>query len=380
MKRIEYARRARLAVVVATIITIFGAMLDRVESADRVRYVVRTETGEFEERDLEGKLTSMTEDELTFQVDDDKRPEGAPEDGVVPAERVLWIMLDGAPINLDAARVEIEIGEYENALERLNALKENEIDPDRKPRVAAEVEWYKAYATLQLALADAQSITAGGKATADFIKAHGDHYRYYAAIAMLGDAYLHMARNGSGAEKESSLKRAKSAYAKLEKAQSAITRARGKLGLARVAVEEKDPATAEPLFAEIAKDAELVNELHGLEVVVAAKLGLAGVYANSSRFAEARTLLDETLASTPNSATLQQAQIYNAIGDARALEGATEEAIVAYLHVDLLYPSARHERVKALKALAPLWRKVGRDDRADETVERLKTRFNVKAE
>ncbi|MBR4751825.1 MAG: hypothetical protein IK077_08700, partial [Thermoguttaceae bacterium] len=170
MKRIENARRARLAVVVATIITIFGAMLQRAETADRARYVVRTETREFEERDLEGKLTSMTEDELTFQIDDAKRPEGAPEDGVIPAERVLWIMLDGAPINLDAARVEIEIGEYENALERLNALKENEIDPDRKPRVAAEVEWYKAYATLQLALADAQSINAGGKATADFIK------------------------------------------------------------------------------------------------------------------------------------------------------------------------------------------------------------------
>ncbi len=369
--------RARIAIGVATILSLLVALAN-LEANDRARYVVRNDSGEFEERDLEGELVDMTADELTFNVDRNKYPD-APEDGVIPAERALWIMLDGAPINLDAARVEIEIGAYEDALQRLNALKESEIDPDRKPRVAQEVEWYKAYATLQLALADAQEINVGGKATAEFIKEHSDHYRYYAAIAMLGDAYLHMAQSGQG-DRAANLKRAASSYGKLTNAKSTITSARGKLGQARVALEANELADAEPLFKELAENEALSEELNGLEVVVQAKLGLARVYTLGGRFAEARALLDATLAATPNSATLQQAQVYNAIGDARVAEDCPEEAIIAYLHVDLLYPSARRERVKALKALVALWRQVGRDDRATETAERLKTRFQVDVE
>ncbi|MBQ2555218.1 MAG: hypothetical protein II561_01585, partial [Thermoguttaceae bacterium] len=87
--------------------------------------------------------------------------------------------------------------------------------------------------------------------------------------------------------------------------------------------------------------------------------------------------LNALLDATPNSATRRQAIIYNAFGDVYAAAKKPEEAIVAYLHVDLLYPAARGERVKALKALVGLWREIGRTDRAVETKRLLRDRFNV---
>lgn len=335
---------------------------------DLVRYLVKTETGAYEERSVEGVIVAVSPDGIELEMKD----QNALAENPIPSERVLWILLQGAPINLAAARVETEVGNYEEALEKLDDIKPEDADPQQYPLVAAEIDWYRAYASLQLALADAGTFSEGGTAMNEFCKEHPDSYRYYESRRLLGDALYAMSNlQTQSARRQRNLDNAREAYSTLERANSEIVRARGKLGLATVALAADELDDAETLFNEVAQHSEFDVEY------AEATIGLARTTARQGRTEEATELLNELLSVTPNDSTLRRAKIYNALGDVLADANRPQEAVVAYLHIDLLYPAARTERVAALKALVGQWRKLGREDRARETIERLRERFNV---
>ena len=342
---------ARFAAASACVATAFFVAASS-NAADVVRYLVKTDTGAYEERSAEGTITAVSPDGVSL----DAQGKNAPDANPIPTERVVWLQFQDAPMNLAAARVETEIGAWEEALEKLDDIGADDLDREKYPTIAAEVDWYRAYAALQLALTDAGSFKDGGSAMAKFVKEHSDSYRYYEAQQALGAAYYAMSERQTKKEsKQDFLKRARDSYAVLENAASEEIQARGKLGLAKVAFDlsEFDVESSE------------------------AKAGLARTSARQGDVDEAVRILNELLEETPNDATLRQARIYNALGDVYADANRPYDAVLAYLHVDLLYPAARTERVAALKALVGQWRKLDREDRAQETIERLRDRFHV---
>ena len=335
---------------------------------DVVRYLVETETGAFEERSAEGTITGVSRDGVSL----DAKGKNAPETNPIPSERVVWLQFQDAPLGLAAARVETEVGAWEEALEKLDDIDADDLNREKYPLIAAEYDWYRAYAALQLALADAASFKEGGSAMTKFVKDYPDGYRFYEAQESLGAAYFAMSERQTKKEsKRDFLKRARDAYATLEGAASEEVQARGKLGLAKVAFDSSELDSAKTLFGEVAERTEFAVES------AEAKAGLARVLARQGEVDEGVKLLNELLEVTPNDATLRQARIYNALGDVYADANRPNEAVLAYLHVDLLYPAARTERVAALKALVGQWRKLNREDRAQETIERLRDRFHV---
>ena len=348
----------------------FGSPQTR--GADLVRIVAPTEEGAFEERNAEGAIVEITASGITL------RDAKTKEDVVLPSERVLWILLDGEPMELAAARVEYEVGEYESALEKLNAIDATELESSKSPYVAAEYDWYRATTTLQLALAEGEgALSEGGRALSTFVKDRKDSYRYYEALAQLGDAFLAASLDAS--KKDASLKRAREAYETMAKSESNVVRARGLVGVGDVALATEDYAEAETSY-KTAKGAGIEGEYMGRDVLSRASLGLALAYARSGRYDEARAEIASALETTPRQAELARARLYNALGETNELDERWEDAIIARLRVDLVYHSARVERVKALKALVGLWSRTGREDRAAETRERLKTRFHVEIE
>ena len=340
-----------------------------VVGADLVRVASPTEDGSFEERNEEGAIVEITSSGITLRDSKTK------EERTIPSERVLWVLLDGAPVELAAARVDYEVGEYDAALEKLKSIEASELESSKSGYATTEFEWYQATSTLQLALAEGESsLNEGGRGLATFVKNHADSYRYYEALSQLGDAFLAVSREG--AKKEASLKRAGEAYERMAQSESSIYRARGLVGIGDVALESSDYAKAEESFKTV-KSAEIEKEYLGRDVLSRASLGLALTYARSGRYADARAEIAEALERTPRRAELSRARLYNALGETNERDERWEDAIIAYLRVDLVYYSARVERVKALKALVSLWSRTGREDRASETRERLKTRFHV---
>ena len=326
----------------------------------QVRYVQRDkETGEYEEGTRSVSVSAMTADGVAVEYES----KGEKKSAVLPAEQILWLQYEDEPLNLSAARVEIQVGNYEDALEKLGAIEE-EI---KEPAIQQELEWNRAYAAIQSALADSGKLESAAAVMKTFVEAYPDHYRFYEGNALLADAAAALGR-APAAEKY---------YAALAGAKSASYQARGKVGLANLALDANELDKAKSLFSEVADMAELDGQLAGFDARAAAQIGLARVLSKQGDLDGALASLNALLDATPNSATRRQAIIYNAFGDVYAAAKKPEEAIVAYLHVDLLYPAARGERVKALKALVGLWREIGRTDRAVETKRLLRDRFNV---
>lgn len=334
---------------------------------DLVRYWEKNAQGVVEERTAQGETLGVDPNGVAMNCESE---DVAPDENPIPSERVLWVQYDAAPMELSAARVETEVGNYEEALEKLKSIAPEDVDPDSMPLIAAEAAWYKAYATLNLALLGAGDLKEGGAEMTRFVQQYPTSYHYYEGCRLLGDAfyaYAQSAAKDSGAF----IKRAEGAYNSLLKADSDSVKARGKLGLGRLALAADDVEKAKTYFQEVVDmDAFDVEKSE-------ARIGLARATSKEGDHAGALALLNALLAETPDDATLRHARIYNAIGDVSVAADRLQEAAVAYLHVDLLYPQARTERVAALKALVGVWKELGREDRAIETDRRLRDRFHV---
>ncbi|RUL88882.1 tetratricopeptide repeat protein [Tautonia sociabilis] len=106
-----------------------------------------------------------------------------------------------------------------------------------------------------------------------------------------------------------------------------------------------------------------------------AELARAEALVGLSRFDEAeqaaRAVIDA--ADPEDAATL--APSYNTLGDCLRAAGRTRDALFAYLHTDILYPSQAEEHARALAAIAELWRVLDENSRAAQVVERLEREY-----
>ena len=358
-----------LATLAASFVALLGVVGNPATSrgVDLVRYWEKNAQGVVEERTAQGETLGVDPNGVAMNCESE---DVAPDENPIPSERVLWVQYDAAPMELSAARVETEVGNYEEALEKLKSIAPEDVDPDSMPLIAAEAAWYKAYSTLNLALLGAGDLKEGGAEMTRFVQQYPTSYHYYEGCRLLGDAFYAYAQS---AAKDSSafIKRAEGAYGSLLKADSDSVKACGKLGLGRLALAADDVEKAKTYFQEVVDmDAFDVEKSE-------ARIGLARATSKEGDHAGALALLNALLAETPDDATLRHARIYNAIGDVSVAADRLQEAAVAYLHVDLLYPQARTERVAALKALVGVWKELGREDRAIETERRLRERFHV---
>jgi tetratricopeptide (TPR) repeat protein len=69
------------------------------------------------------------------------------------------------------------------------------------------------------------------------------------------------------------------------------------------------------------------------------------------------------------------AALYNAQGEALQKEQKWEQAVLAYLHSDLLFSNNPETHAEALYHLSQLWAKLGEPQRAAEAKEKLTTLY-----
>jgi TolA-binding protein len=69
------------------------------------------------------------------------------------------------------------------------------------------------------------------------------------------------------------------------------------------------------------------------------------------------------------------ARAYNSLGACYEKAGKTKEALLAFLHVDVLYNTVPEAHAEALSHLATLWKAIGQDERARESRQTLSERY-----
>ncbi len=159
---------------------------------------------------------------------------------------------------------------------------------------------------------------------------------------------------------------------------------------ATIAELSKNPRTAErgavlhtKILAKQGKHAEAVAELDrliaaypkGSERQRAAMLAKAESLAGMKEFKEAEKLVRQVIQANPAEDAAAQAPAYNTLGDCLRAANQPKDALLAYLHTDLLYSKDKEEHPKALYQIAALFRQLKQDGRADDFTQRLRQEY-----
>lgn len=308
------------------------------------------------EKNVTGDVTAVSATEVTVKV---KTPR---EDTIkVPANDIANIIWTGEPPELNVARNDENGGRLQKALD--GYVKAQQTSKSTNQFLKNDLEYCIVRTTAKMALGDPAKTDDSIKKLEGMKSKLSDHYRYYESMMLLGQLYV---------SKKDYVK-AQSAFTTVGKAPWKDHQMLSKNSIARLLLAEGKTDEASAAFdTVIAMTAENPpEETQRLQ----AMLGKVRIVIEQKKYDEGLKLLDEIIAKAPAEDTRVQAEAYVRQGDCLRSLGKDKEALLAYLHVDVLFSSDRDTHAEALFHLTRLWEKVGQKGRAVETRERLEADF-----
>jgi tetratricopeptide (TPR) repeat protein len=275
----------------------------------------------------------------------------------IAVHAIRGVLFGGEPAELSQARVNAKNGGYATALERLEEIDESHVERDF---VRQELEYYRAYCAAKAALeTKGGPIVETGRKLNQFVRDNPQSFHYLEAAELMGDLLMASGKF-SAAERQ---------YAELAKTPwpEYKTRAGTHVGRSLQAQGKHDEA--------IEQFESVLNLAAGDESARAATLGKAVSLAATDRLDEAVRLIEQVIQDADPEQRQLQARAYNALGDCYERAGRTKDALLAYLHVDVLYSTVPDAHAEALSHLIPLWESVGQEARAREAQQMLNERY-----
>lgn len=282
----------------------------------------------------------------------------------IPVNEIESISFDAEPPQMNMARSAASGGRHEEVLRTLEKLAG---DMDKfHPRVQEDIRYYQALSGARLALGGSGDVRTAGAQLRDFVQKNPSHYRLLEATEVLGDLFTALERHDLAQQQYENLERGApwndiKMRARVAKAYS--LRAQGKSDQALAEFESALTLVgAEPTPAVVAQSQ-------------AATLGKAACLADAGNHDQAVQLVESVIAAADPEQAELHARAYNTLGACLRKGGKTKEALLAYLHVDVLYPSVPQAHAEALRNLVDLWPAAGNPQRAVQAQETLKARY-----
>lgn len=308
---------------------------------------------------VSGIITEMTKTQLTIS-----------KGGSVQKVEVLDVKLVSFaedPQDLSRARVSIQNGQYANGLADLKKI---EADSIKREFVKQDLAYYAAYAQAKMALTEGGDKAAARQALLAFVASAKDSYHFFEAAQVLGDLAISL-----------------EAYEDAAKYYGAIAKlAPWPEYQMRSGVLEGRALEAQGKYPEaVAKyDAVIANAVDSPEATRQkdfARIGKAVGLAETGKPDEGIKLLEEIISKRdPNDAELVElfGRTYNALGRCQFKLNKPKDALMAYLHVDLLFSNQPNPDVhaEALFHLTKLWPAVNKSDRAVAARSTLNERYS----
>jgi tetratricopeptide (TPR) repeat protein len=334
-----------IAVVTVTATASLGVQARAAEVSDRLRMAHGSEVGE---------VTGMTPLEVTL----DKGTAGT---RTVAVNEIKSIVFDDEPSGLTQARVSARNGSYKVALEALGQI---DLESVRRDLVRQDVEFFKAYCAGRLALGGSGEILEAGRQLNSFVRAYPDNYHYLEAAEAMGDLLMATGKYAS-AEKQ---------YSELAKAPWPEYKMRASVLIARTLQAQNKHAEAIAEFDKVLDTPGQTDDVQSQKL--SATLGKAVSLAATDRGDEAVNMIETVIRDADPEQKELLARAYNALGSCYEQAGKTKDALLAFLHVDLLYNTFPDAHAEALSHLVPLWRAVGHDESAREARKMLSERYS----
>jgi tetratricopeptide (TPR) repeat protein len=311
---------------------------------DRIRLVRGSETGE---------ITDMTPLEVTIN-------RGTAGNRAIPVNEIKTVTLDGEPPELSQARVNAANGNYEKAMQLLGEV---DLQSIRRDVIKQEVEFYQAFCAGKLALGGSGEITDAGRQLNSFVRSYPKNFHYLAAAELMGDLLVASGR----------YEPARQQYAELAKTPWADYKMRAAVAIGRtLQAQDKHNEAIREFDAALAMSAEGADAENQK---LSATLAKAVSQAELGGLDEAVASIERVIQDADPEQKELHARAYNALGICYEKAGKTKDALLAFLHVDVLYNTVPEAHAEALAHLVPLWQAIGQDERARESRELLQERY-----
>jgi tetratricopeptide (TPR) repeat protein len=299
-----------------------------------------------------GKLTEISPTELVIELGSTKKK--------FAVNDVESVSFEAEPNDLTQARFAVHAGRFDDALVLLDKINMDKVD---RADIVSDIEFFKAISSARLALAGSGSKADAGRQLFAFEKAHSSSFHYFEACETLGDLFAAVNR----------FDQAESFYAKLAAAPWPDYKLRSGVLLGRALVGQKAFDKAQAKFDEV-----LAMDASGKEAdrqKLAASLGKASAMAGTGKTDEAIKAVEEIIAKTDAENQELHARAYTILGNCHRAAKKNKEALLDFLHVDLLYSRFPEQHAEALANLATLWAEVDKADRATQARNLLKEKY-----
>jgi tetratricopeptide (TPR) repeat protein len=299
-----------------------------------------------------GTITAVSPSEIKIQS------RGAPLTFAI--KDVLKVTFDGEPPELRTARERALAGQYEDAVEELKKI---DVGAIRNSVISQDVGYYAAYCTAKLAL------TAGGDKDAaidllkGFIGQNRTTFHFFEGVELLGELNFAAGKYTDAATFYGLLSQAPWPEYKMK---ASVLQARAK------SAEGKD-AEALPLFEQVLSSG--LNTPEAVEQKMHATVGKAVCLSATGKADEGIAMIEDLIAKNDPTDMTLFGRAYNALGACYQKAGETQDALLAYLHTDVLFFGDREAHAEALYHLSKLWAETNRSDRATRARSLLQSRY-----
>ena len=270
----------------------------------------------------------------------------------VPTDQIASVSYAGQPASLTLAESRESGGQLAEAAD---LYKKAAGEAAAKPLLANAARFKEADVTADLALADPGKVAEAVRLLDAFLRANPNGRQTGSALESLARLQL---QGGDFAKVDKTI-------ADLAKLPTGNDRAA--VLRARLSARKGDHAKAIEELDKLAKSAP-----NGSALQRESRLARAQSLAGLKKFAEAEAEALAVIKALPPEDVPAQSAAYNTLGDCLRSAGRPKDALLAYLHTDLLYAKDKEQHPRALAEISRLWRELKRDDRADEVWQRLK--------
>jgi len=300
-----------------------------------------------------GTITGYTKDVVKIQQGSSERE--------IPVNTIKSLNWNAEPLDLKNARSTEKAGNLTKALELYAKVKENAGGLSKDAQT--DLAYLTARTQAKQALMNPSQADEAIQALEGFKSSNPNHFRFYELNEYLGRLY---AVKGETAKATAAFNAMKSAPYKDYQMAAQILAADALMADGKVDEAKQGYQTVANMQTETQQELNRKNE---------ARLGLALCQTRQGQPAEAVKIANAVISETEPTQTAVQARAFLRKGDALLALEKPQEAVIAFLAVDLLFSSEPNLHAEALHHLSTLWTQLGKADRASDARARLRSQY-----
>jgi tetratricopeptide (TPR) repeat protein len=304
-----------------------------------------------------GTVTEVTPAQVTLtEVQGSKK--------LFPVNELQKVAYGNEPRELRKARDSILRGQHESARSDLELINLAEVS---RPEILQDIAFFKALCDARLALVGGGDKAAAVRALLAFLsnEQFQNSFHHFAAIELVGDLAVGLGRYENAIEY----------YQRLAEAPWPDYQLRARELEARALVANDQHPEALRVYEQVLASA--LDTAEARELKQLANCGKAVCLAATGNPREGIQLIQSILAEHDSRQNpMLFARAYNALGNCYLIADQPEEALLAFLHVRLLFHQDPDAHAESLYHLSRLWRTLNRSERALRAQSQLQSRYS----